>query len=336
MWNHSKRTLTVLTVALAATLLCGSLAMADKPDKPGKPGGGDTAVGTVYFTYFNIDAGEPLDTWSMGSDGKDKAPLGIGVEGEPSDALHDGARWFLRQSGADLVATSDSGVDVTLEIGDLVLSGGTLRWVGDPGDDPVDPADDLVDAYVSFDAELSDGAGAGVYTMPVAFDAVGPLPLDLPTLDVPDGLLNDWNPDGTAAVCHFFDGLGKWIVDRSGSPLAPLPSGDLFEWSPDGAKIAFRAGDFMNSAIRTINADGTDEQTIATAKMRTQADGTAFRTGPHWSPGGTHLIFSRSNRKGLKNEWDVFRVNADGSGSTNLTRDLETSSAAEAQALAWR
>ena len=61
-----------------------------------------------------------------------------------------------------------------------------------------------------------------------------------------------------------------------------------------------------------------------------------IRTGPHWSPDATQLVFSRSNQKGYKNEWDVFRVNADGSGSSNLTRDLETSSVAAAQALAWR
>jgi hypothetical protein len=329
-----QRTFALLVTTLSIGLLCTGLILAGKPDKPPRPGGGDTGGGTIYFTYSNYDAGIPFDTWAMDSEGKDKTPLGINVEGEPSDALHDGARWFLMQSGADLVAISDAGGAATLPIGGLVLTEGALRWVGDPGQDLVDPSDDLVDAYVSFDAELSDGSAAGIYTMPIAFDAAGPFPLGPPSLDVPDASLEDWNPDGTAVVCRVYG--ENWIVDRLGQPLVPLPAGGLFAWSPNGSKIAFRAGDVWNGEIHTINADGTGDQIIATAKMRTIADGTMFRAGPHWSPVGAHLMFSRSNQKGYKNEWDVFRVNADGSGATNLTRDLETNSVAQAQALAWR
>ncbi|MFB3099521.1 MAG: TolB family protein, partial [Acidimicrobiia bacterium] len=92
-----------------------------------------------------------------------------------------------------------------------------------------------------------------------------------------------------------------------------LGNGDSPRWSPDGNSIAF----VDSGAVYTVDPDGSNQVTI-----------TSNGEFPVWSPDSAHLCFRRDERKGH----DVWRVAADGSGATNLTKDIRRN----ARAIAWR
>src|SRR5207249_11942475 len=74
-------------------------------------------------------------------------------------------------------------------------------------------------------------------------------------------------------------------------------------WSPNGQQIAFgRISGCCAAAVVVINADGSREQVLAD---------NGFPGA--WSPDGRQIAFSRNG--------DVYVMNVDGSGVTQLTRD---------------
>ncbi|MHC4707729.1 MAG: TolB family protein [Planctomycetota bacterium] len=158
------------------------------------------------------------------------------------------------------------------------------------------------------------------------------IPLEPEVLEIP----YDWSPDGTQIV---YSGAGVWIADANAEgPGYPLCYGGEADWSPvldDGTSlIAFRIGAWGNAEIRTISPYGGPETTIVTVgKNRTIWSG----NGIDWSPEGTHLIYTLIQSKGCiacqyNDSYDIYRVGADGSDSTNLTKDLQ----GEAFSLGWR
>jgi tol-pal system beta propeller repeat protein TolB len=76
-------------------------------------------------------------------------------------------------------------------------------------------------------------------------------------------------------------------------------------WSPDGTKIAFAAS---GGDIWVINSDGTGRINLT--------DDPAHDTMPAWSPDGSRIAFVRVDPEG---EWEIFVMNADGSGQEQLT-----------------
>ena len=89
-------------------------------------------------------------------------------------------------------------------------------------------------------------------------------------------------------------------------------------YSADGTKIAFVKQTAANpaGAIWTMNADGTGETAVTTG---TTSD--SFVGG--WSPDGNQIVFQRSvpAADGNPANFEVFKVNADGTGLTNLTNN---------------
>ena len=84
------------------------------------------------------------------------------------------------------------------------------------------------------------------------------------------------------------------------------------KYSADGRKIAFT----HNGHIHTMNADGTNLRRVT------------FGTGGHapggWSPDGTQIVFQSTRDLDPatgRGQFDVYKVNADGSGLTRLTTD---------------
>jgi len=151
------------------------------------------------------------------------------------------------------------------------------------------------------------------------------LPMGLDTLEV----RYDWSPDGNSIV---YSADGIWIADANvESPGYPLCDGGPPRWSPvldDGSTlIAFKAG----KEIRTISPDGGPATTIVALRKNFDVMG---GLGLSWSPMGTHLIYTRHQRTGNvhNDSWDVYRVGADGSNSTNLTNGLE----GDSSAVGWR
>jgi Tol biopolymer transport system component len=86
------------------------------------------------------------------------------------------------------------------------------------------------------------------------------------------------------------------------------------DWSPDGAKIAFSGVRNGGEEILTMDPDGQNEEILT-------GDGTdAFDEAPEWSPDSTKVVFQKQSQVGGCCEpWEIWGVNRDGSGDTNLT-----------------
>ncbi len=163
-----------------------------------------------------------------------------------------------------------------------------------------------------------------------------------------------------------FPNADIYAVDADGSGLVQLtdsPVGDFDpSWSPDGRRIAFRHEDEMSGQIYVMKADGSrkrnltrrrgldyspawspDGRSIAFGSVRAargtiwimRPDGSDRRQlsrvhgeYPAWSPDGTKIAFDHITSG--SNNWDIWVMNADGSGARPLI-----ASAATEQGAAW-
>ncbi len=78
-------------------------------------------------------------------------------------------------------------------------------------------------------------------------------------------------------------------------------------WSPDGRTIAFTGG----SVLYTVHADGTG--------LRKLTHGPGWNVGPKWSPDGRRILFLSQRDDPAHHAYDLFVMNANGSGQLNLT-----------------
>ena len=83
-------------------------------------------------------------------------------------------------------------------------------------------------------------------------------------------------------------------------------------WSPDATKIAFATNRDGNYEIYTMNADGTNQSRLTTVTPKD-----AF--APRWSPTNPNLLIFVTTNNTAPNALDIWKVNADGTGMTNLT-----------------
>jgi Tol biopolymer transport system component len=85
------------------------------------------------------------------------------------------------------------------------------------------------------------------------------------------------------------------------------------DWSPDGAKIAFSGVRNGGEEILTMDPNGQNEEILT-------GDGSdAFDEAPDWSPDGTKVVFQKQCQRVCSDAWEIWGVNRDGSGDTNLT-----------------
>jgi Tol biopolymer transport system component len=133
-----------------------------------------------------------------------------------------------------------------------------------------------------------------------------------------------WSPDGAWIAYDTFR-YGSWdvvLTTPDGSQLYPVttdPGFDWFDdWSPDGKRFLVdsnRSGDdgvYVFDLVGEIPGDGYLTEPSYLLSKSPAAEGSAA-----WSPDGSHIAFA-SNRDG---DFEVFVVNADGSGERQLTHN---------------
>jgi Tol biopolymer transport system component len=113
-----------------------------------------------------------------------------------------------------------------------------------------------------------------------------------------------------------------YTMRSDGSDVTQLTFNDAIDidptWSPDGSKIAFMSTrDGGEWEIYVMDADGSNP-----TRLTNNRD---LDSRPAWSPDGTQIAFSGQRMTSVPGEpfphwnWDVYVIQADGSGETRLT-----------------
>ncbi len=112
------------------------------------------------------------------------------------------------------------------------------------------------------------------------------------------------DPDG---LCSSVTDYVISIVNADGTGIHNFASGSGAAWSPDGIRIAFRE----DGGINVRNADGSSSRQVIPAIG-----------GIHlaWSPDGAKIAFDGAIPYYSGAQWDIYVMNADGSGVVRLTQ----------------
>jgi len=140
-----------------------------------------------------------------------------------------------------------------------------------------------------------------------------------------------WSPDGSKILYSVWHedspkSATIWVMNADGSSKTKLTKGALRgvcpTWSPDGRQIAFwkEASDSSDEDIYVMNADGSGVKPVAGGISVWEANQGGFENGGGlgWTPDGKILLM-RTTREYA----DVFAVNLDGSGLTQLTKGAQ-------------
>jgi Tol biopolymer transport system component len=167
-----------------------------------------------------------------------------------------------------------------------------------------------------------------------------------------------WAPDGNTVAFQRnrgLEGTQLYLVSAQGGDPMPLTIGAMPSWAPNGSGIGFLRGSAADRGLWTVNSDGTLLQRISTAPCtgsppawspdsqyllciapsglalpwsvyRVRADASeSLNLTPQgvginvysWSRAGNKILFDAT----AVGRSDVFLMNADGSGTLNLTSD---------------
>jgi Tol biopolymer transport system component len=160
------------------------------------------------------------------------------------------------------------------------------------------------DGRIFFETARDDGR-TNVYSM----DADGANASSLPRSSV---AIADTNPAVSAdgSLVAYEHDRDIWVMNHDGTDPRPVTTDggaaqDLQPaWSPDGTRIAFYRITSSARDIYAVNADGSNLRQLTTAATQD--------SDPAWSPDGTRIAYVVCCQ-------DVWIMNADGTGQTNLT-----------------
>ncbi len=142
------------------------------------------------------------------------------------------------------------------------------------------------------------------------------------TSDSGDEYYPDWSPDGTSIAFEKAESPSgpyeAWIMQADGSQKRKLQTphqAGAPVFSPDGdriAYVAFMGLDPIVIEIWAIDTDGRNPRPLA-------AEPGWSMELPKWSPDGSQLAYARGRNI---NESELWTMNSDGSGKTELLNDL--------------
>jgi dipeptidyl aminopeptidase/acylaminoacyl peptidase len=127
-----------------------------------------------------------------------------------------------------------------------------------------------------------------------------------------------WSPDG-ARIAYTRCGprdCDVWVMNSDGTNqhqiVDPPGRDDLATdpaWSPDGRLIAFRDPHPCRNEIWVVRPDGTHPRAVTNIPCGVCADD----LGPHWSPGGSRIVFWRETCRFRQDVFRIMVVRRDGS-----------------------
>lgn len=333
-------------LAASAAVVAPKPEKPEKPDKPGGGGGGPTPTGTIFFKYHD---GTETAVWTMNADGSSKTKTTTLDWGErPLSRIKCGGYyWFLEfrtieneyyhddLPRREIYAVRDDNTVTVQLTNDPNLAHDYRRTYAIWGHD---------NSYITWAAMkwIFDGTSwhvdttlAGIFNADLTFNANGDITgANTPTLlwltdlkvdndgyTVPTtGALSDWSPDGTKIV-RYKQGLN--VLDLDAETETVLTQGWQAQWSPDGNKIAFIGGP---DDVRTINADGSNEQILARPRDFKNLGTFQNCESPRWSPDSNFLIYYVWQWTGTTASWKhwIYRIDANGDHKTCLTNNLPT------------
>ncbi|MEX2375074.1 MAG: hypothetical protein WD942_05740 [Dehalococcoidia bacterium] len=255
-----------------------------------------TAIGTGTY-----------DIWTLNADGSGATNL------TPNDVFDVEARW---SPDGSRIAFSSSRDLVSMEIYVMNADGtGVTQITHHPFEDrqPAWSPDGSQIAFLS-NRDETPTSWLDLYVMNA--DGTGVTRLT----DTPDGVEVDpaWSPDGTriAFASARPAGTDIFTINPDGTGETNLTNSPRLDqspsWSPDGSRIAYtnqRTGHFE---IEVMDANGSNVVALTAA-------GVDSRT-PAWSPDETKIAFIR---KISAPDFDLWTMNADGSGQANITNTLD-------------
>jgi TolB protein len=160
--------------------------------------------------------------------------------------------------------------------------------------------------------EAGSGADAELWTL----NADGTGLVQLTDNDTED-LQPAWSPDGSTVAFSRWDGSDYelWALDPASGTETQLTNNGENDgapaWSPDGSSIVFGSNrQDGNYDIWLMGADGSSPERLATASKEDAL--------PAYVGEGSQVVFD-SDRDG---DFEIFVMNADGTGQTQLTDDL--------------
>ena len=146
------------------------------------------------------------------------------------------------------------------------------------------------------------------------------------TNNLADDVHPGWSSDGLRILFESErDGNREiYVMDADGGNQIRLTRNNATDGSatlsPDGSLIAFASNrdtgppyNPYNMDIYLMNPDGSNVRRIV--------DDPEYDVGPQWSPDGRKIVFMT----GRNGNWDVYEMNADGTGQRNLTADYDKS-----------